>query len=173
MSYKEFTDKVLKRGSHPYKIKGCLGSRDAWNWVRKNRWEATEGKRFTSSVYSSLISLVNKLLAEKVLDGHVVTFPYSMGSLYIRNNPIFIKLDGSNNYGIDWKKTLEWWHEDPSAYKNRKLIRRHNKSILRIFFHKGGFKNQKYYSFRVNRSLKQALGKLQENTKVKSLGNLT
>lgn len=173
MSYKEFTDRILKRGSHPYKIGKCLGSRDAWKWVRRNKWEATKGIHYSSSIYSSLISLVNKLLIEEVLEGHIVTFPYSMGSLYIRSNPISIKPDGSNNYGVDWKKTLEWWHEDPSAFKDKKLIKRCNKAILRIFFHKGGFKNQKYYSFRVNRSLKQALGRLQETSRIKALGNLT
>ena len=85
--YQEFVGKLQKRGSKPHKISHCLGSRDAFHWVRKNHWEATGGKPIDKQLYSQIISEIHKVLVEAFLEGHEIEFPYQMGSLVLTRTP--------------------------------------------------------------------------------------
>ena len=163
MNYQEFLTSLQKQGSKPHKLSHSLGARDAWKWVRRNKWEATQHTPVNSSLYGAVISRVNQLLVEKLLEGHIIEFPYQMGILEFTASLAKLEYkDGEikDNYRIDWKKTLEYWYEDAEAFKNRKLIKRVQHYICKIHYSKlkARYKNQKYYDLRLNRSLVRAMG---------------
>ncbi len=167
--YQEFVDKLLKRGSKPYKFSHCLGSRDAFNWVRKNHWEATGGQMVDKLLYSQIISEVHRILVEQLLEGHEIVFPYQMGSLLLNRTPARVYYeDGElkNNYKTDWKKTLEYrFNEDPEGHLRVKRVQPYIYSV-RYYKRKARYHNQHFYLFRANRSLSRTLGAAVERGKV-------
>lgn len=174
MSYHEFLNTLQKRGSKPHKLTHCLGVRDAWKWVRKNKWKALKGNKCSSADYGTVINEVNKILIERLLEGHSIVLPHQMGTLKLTavNTKISYK-DGKlqNNYRTDWKKTLEYWYEDNEAYKEKKRIKRIQKLLYSIKYIKNSarYKNQMFYQFRVNRGLVRTLGNKIENEKLNAL----
>ena len=167
--YQEFVGKLQKRGSKPHKISHCLGSRDAFHWVRKNHWEATGGKPVDKQLYSQIISEIHKVLAEALIEGHEIELPYQMGSLTLVRTPskVFYE-DGElkTNYRTDWKKTLEYrFNEDQGSHIRVKRIQPYIYSV-RYYKRKAKYHNQYFYLFRVNRSLARTLGAAVERGKV-------
>lgn len=167
--YQEFVGKLQKRGSKPHKISHCLGARDAFHWVRKNHWKATEGKPVDKLLYSQIVSEVHEVLVDSLLEGHEIEFPYQMGSLVVNRVPAKVYYEDGElktNYRIDWKKTLDYrFNEDPEGHK---LIKRIQPFVYAIRYYKkrARFHNRKFYQFRVNRSLVRKLGAAVERGKV-------
>lgn len=172
--YQEFIGKLQKRGSKPHKISHCLGSRDAFHWVRKNKWEATEGKPVDKLLYSQIISEIHKVLVESLVEGHEIEFPYQMGSLVLVRTPskvFYEEGELKTNYRTDWKKTLDYrFNEDPEGHK---LIKRIQPYIYTVKYYKRGarYHNRKFYYFRANRSLLRKVGAAVERGKV-SVGTI-
>lgn len=171
MTYQEFSTNLQKCGSKPHKISRCFGARDAWKWVRKNKWQALKGQKCSSSVYGAVVDEVNKVLVDQLFAGHAVVFPHQMGSIELTARQAKVSDVGGkvkSNYRVDWKKTLEYWYEDPAAMKERHRIKKIQKYIYSIVYskHQARYKNQRYYMFRVNRSLVKTLGKAIENQKL-------
>lgn len=169
--YQEFLNKLQKRGSKPYKLGHCFGARDAFRWIRKNKWKALDGKPCDKLLYSKIISSVNQELVESLLDGHQVELPHQMGTLLLSRMPSWVKIvDGEvkTNYWTDWKKTLEYMYEDKEAREKHSRIRRINSYIYRIRYSKSSahFQNRYFYKFRPNRSLKKALQTTVEKQKM-------
>ena len=169
--FEEFLGKLQKRGSKPHRIQHCLGSRDAFMWVRKNKWEAMDGRICDKLLYSQIIHEVNKELSELLLEGHEIEFPYQMGSLVLNCVPAKVAYkDGKlvNNYKIDWKRTLEYLYTDREALDKHERV----KSIRPFIYHvryykrKARFPNMRFYSFRTNRSLLRRLWKASEKGKI-------
>ena len=163
MDYQEFLNKLQKRGSKPHRLKHCLGSRDAFHWVRKNKWKALGGAPCDKLLYSKIISEVNKQLLEMLLEGHEIEFPYQMGSLLVNRTPAKVRIvDGviETNYKINWKKTLQFLYEDKEALEEHKRIKNVNPYIysIRYYKRKAVFLNKRFYYFRINRSLRKKLG---------------
>lgn len=156
--YREFVNKLLKRGSNAYLITDCKGSRDAWKWVRKNKWKAT-GKPIDQNLYSKVITAVNKDLAGQLLEGHIIEFPHHMGNLRIEKNSVkpYYK-DGKliTPYPVDWAKTARLWYEDKEAKENHLTVKRVNTDYHYVKYNtkEAVFANKNFYSFRPNRSLK-------------------
>lgn len=174
MSYQEFLREIQKKGSKAHKISHCYGARDAWKWVRKNNWKSLGNNKCESSLYGAVISRVNQLLAEKVLEGHTLELPHQMGTFVLAAAPSAVSFEEGkmkDNYRVDWQKTLAYWYEDEEAKKSKSLIKRVQKYIyfIRYSKHKARYRNQKYYDFRINRSLVRALGKKADNEKLKVL----
>jgi hypothetical protein len=169
MQYQEFLGKLQKRGSKPHKISHCLGARDAFSWVRANRWEATGGKHVDKLLYSQIISEVHKILVDSLIEGHEIEFPYQMGSLVLTSVPAKVFYDNGElktNYRTDWKKTLDYrFNEDPEGHK---LIKRIQPLIYAIKYYKkrAKYHNRKFYHFRPNRSLVRILGAAVERGKL-------
>ena len=162
--YQEFLNKLQKRGSKPYKLPHCLGTRDAWKWVRKNKWKALNGKTIDKLVYSKIINEVNKILAEQLVEGHIIEFPYHMGFLSLASLPARVTFEGDEivtNYRTDWEKTLPLWFKDEEARNSHKTIRRVQKRIYFIRYSKRKtiYVNKKFYLFRANRSLVRLVGR--------------
>lgn len=174
MSYQEFLNKIQRCGSKPHNISHCYGARDAWKWVRKNKWESLKGYKCSSSLYGAVIDEVNKMLSEKLLEGHSVDLPHQMGTLRLiakEGKTGFLEGKIRNNYRVDWKKTLECWYEDDDARKQKIKIKRVQKYIYSLEYLKqhARYRNQKFYQFRVNRSLVRALGDKIENERLNAL----
>lgn len=172
--YQDFLNILQKRGSKKHSIGHCLGSRDAWKWVRKNRWTALNGNTCSSTLYAAIINDINEMLVERLLEGHPVDFPYQMGTLQLISfDPVIRNKNGkiTNNYIVDWKKTLKCWYEDGEMREKKVLVKRIQKKIVRIQYskEKAKFKFRKYYNFRLNRSLVKLLGKRVANTKMNTL----
>ena len=167
--YQEFVGKLQKRGSKPHKISHCLGARDAFNWVRRNHWEALKGKPIDKLLYSQIISEVHKVLVDMLLEGHEVEFPHQMGSLVLSCTPAKVFYDDGElktNYRVDWKKTLDYrFNEDRDCHK---LIRRVTPFIysIRYYNKKANYHNKRFYLFRPNRSLVRILGAAVERGKI-------
>lgn len=171
MDYQGFLNRLQKKGSKPHTISHCLGSRDAWKWVRRNKWKALNGLNIDKSVYSRIVNSVNQKLVEMLLEGHRISFPYNMGSLYLCGVPSKVSIkEGkiANNYRTDWKKTLELWYQDKEAMEKHITVKRVQKDIYSIRYSKRGvnYKNKWYYKFRANRSLVRALGAALEERKI-------
>ena len=161
MDIDDFKKEVTRVGSHKHIIPHCVGTREAWKYIRRNKWEGI-GEPVESSLYSEIINLMNKELVEDMLGGHTVVFPYGIGSMKIVNEPVRIKPDGKNNCLVDWKGTLEWWYSDPSAHSARKVLKRLSKSVVRASFCKGNFTNRRFWLFRFNRDLKRFITKMSD-----------
>ena len=166
--YQEFLSKLQKKGSKPYKLNHCLGSRDAFNWVRKNKWQALGGRKCDKLLYSQIVSEVNKILAEMLLEGHEIEFPHQMGSLVLAKKParVFYK-DGEleTNYWTDWQQTVKLMYEDSEAYNEHMKIKRVQPYIYRIryYIRKAKYRNRRFYKFHPNRSLVRTMGKTIES----------
>jgi hypothetical protein len=159
--YQEFLGKLQKRGSKPHKVNHCLGSRDAFMWVRRHKWEATGGKPIDKLLYSQIISEVHRELVEMLLEGHDVEFPYRMGNLILTRTPAKVFYEGGElktNYRTDWKKTLDYrYNEDRNGHQR---IKRVQPFIYRIKYYKrkANYHNRRFYLFRANRSLVRRVG---------------
>lgn len=174
MKYQEFLNDLQKKGSKPHSISHCLGARDAWKKIRKDKWGYLKGNKCSSSLYGAVIDEVNKILSEMLLEGHKIELPHQMGSIELiaAQSKLDYK-DGKlkSNYRIDWKKTLEYWYEDNEARRDRRCIKRVQKYIYSILYskHNARYRNQKFYQFRANRSLVRTLGNKIENEKLNAL----
>lgn len=162
--YEDFLNTLQKRGSKPHHISHCFGSRDAWKWLRKNKWKELGGKPCDQSLYSNIVSYINQILAEKLLEGHEIVFPYRMGSLRLLSTDAKITIENGvvkTNCFTDWKKTLQYWYEDEGARKAHKTIKWVQKRLVFIKYDRKNatHRNRRFYSFRPNRSLVKALGK--------------
>jgi hypothetical protein len=169
--YQEFLNRLQKRGSKPHRISHCLGARDAFHWVRKNKWKALDGSTCSKLLYGKIIHEVHRELVDMLLEGHEIEFPYQMGSLVLNCIPAKVyDIDGQifTNYKRDWKKTLEYLYTDKEALEGHKRIRRIAPYVynVRYYKRKAKFRNRRLYSFRVNRSLVRLVGKAVEKGKV-------
>jgi hypothetical protein len=173
MTYQEFLNKLQKRGSKPHVITHCLGARDAWKWLRRNKWQRTKGRQVSQPLYSSIIDTVNQILVEQLIEGHEIELPMRMGSFYIASMPAKVAIEEGQmktNYRTDWLKTLKLWYEDEEARNTHKSIKRIQKDIYFILYskHKATFTNRMFYVFRANRSLVKKVGKAIEDGSIRA-----
>ena len=171
MTYQGFLNRLQKRGSKPHTISHCLGVRDAWKWVRRNRWKRLEGNTCSQALYSCIINMVNQLLMEQLIEGHRIDIPQGMGSLYLASIPARIALDGGElktNYRTDWPRTLKLWYEDDEARESHRTVKRIQKDIVFIRYDKrtAKYTNRRFYLFRANRSLVRKVGRALEERKI-------
>jgi hypothetical protein len=169
--YQEFVGKLQKRGSKPYKISHCLGTRDAWKWVRKNKWKMLGGKPCDQSLYSNVINTVNKKAIDLILEGHEIEVPCRVGSFYLTHVPAKVAVeDGKvkSNYRTDWLKTLQLWYEDIEARNTHRKVKRVQDVITFLYYDrtKANYTNMGFYIFRPNRSIVRIIGRTLENRKL-------
>lgn len=171
MEYQEFLNQLQKRGSKPHKLGHCLGTRDAWKWVRHNKWKKTGGEAVDQLLYSKVINEVNQILVEQMIEGHIFDMPFQMGSFLIASKPARVEMvDGEllTNYRTDWQKTLQYFYEDIEGRNKHKTIKRIQPDIYYIKYSKRGanYHNRVFYRFRANRSFVKKLGAAVERGQV-------
>lgn len=162
-----FRRQVLKvENQRKYKITNSVGTRDAYKWIRRNKWFDI-GQSISEHDFYTIIRSINNYLAECLSRGEDVVLPKRLGRLEIRKFDAKIEIqDGKvkTNLPIDWDKTLKLWSDDEKAYKERTLIKMEEKEIYKIFYNKqlANYNNKSFYSFKINRVLKK---KLSDNIK--------
>ena len=161
--FQQFLNKLQKRGSKPYKLSHCFGARDAWKWVRKNKWKLLGGVPCDKCLYGKIIDTVHQCMVEMLLEGRIVEFPHQMGSILLASLPAKVYHDGTDwqtTYRTDWKKTLDLWYRDEEARNTHKPIKRIARNIVFIRYQKcnANYHNKRFYSYRANRSLVRKLG---------------
>lgn len=173
-SFEKFRTSILHhRAPKPFKIRHSHGVYDIYKAIRKAGWYNI-GRPLKEHEFYTIIGRINKLLAQEIGQGHVVTFPAKMGQLEIRKIPAgaFMK-DGKLHihYPVDWDSTLKLWFKDEEARKNKTLVRIETPYLYKIKYYKrkANYKNKFYYDFEVNKKIKKAL---KENIKAGKIDTL-
>lgn len=122
----------------------------------------------TDSQFYAIIKEVNTLLAEQLCKGLIVKLPYGLGQLETFKINTTVKFENNKlvtNKPVDWKKTLDLWLSDEECYRNKTLIRREIKALIKLHWNRIGCKckNIKYFSFKPSRELCRKLGALFQN----------
>lgn len=138
-------------------ITQCLGVRDAWKWIRHNKWKEL-GFSCSSSFFCSVVNEVNKELAQALLDNHIVELPFQMGCIQMVTRESIVKYkDGKviSNHPVAWRQTLDYWNSDNKARREKKVLRKLVASRRYVIYSKkrASFRNKAIYSFRPNRGL--------------------
>lgn len=162
MDYKEFRKKLIKaEGTHKFKITHSHTTKEAWRWVKKNKWLNIK-QPITEREFGYIIKSINLYFQEQLLEGKDVKFPYRMGRLEIRKyNPYVTFKNGKlkTSLPIDWKKTIELWYEDKEAYNKKTIVRQEAKEGFIIYYNKilAMFNNKSFYQFIPTRAFKKKL----------------
>ena len=144
-----------------HKLKKSFGMKQAWRWIKKHKWLSIQ-KPISERMFGTIIRKVNTALGDKIISGGNVSLPQGMGKIYLQKTKAFIDFKNNKlrtNLPIDWDRTIKYWEEDATAFKNKNLLRVENKYIYKIRYNKGKvrYKNVVYYSFFPNRNLKNKL----------------
>lgn len=170
-SFDEFAARTLKiRSSRKARIRNTFNSYDIYKVMRKNHWYNI-GKPVTEYDYYRIIRGINSLLAKEIAIGHEVVLPFHMGTLGLISSERGVALcDGKLKitYPIDWRKTLELWHEDEEERKKKTLVRMENERVYRVSYYRGNadYNNKNFYQFFPSRSVKAAIKNNIENRQI-------
>jgi len=105
------------------------------------------------------------------VDGEIIKLPCRMGEILVGRYTGGPRIDKDGNlkigYAVDWNRTLELWHEDEEAERDKILLRHEIKEKAKVYLSKRSarFENQTYYKFKLVRILNnQIKNKLKEGT---------
>lgn len=169
--YSEFRAKTIKlHGDKHFKVTNSYGTKQAWRWLKKNKW-LDLGQLVTEREFGLIVKSVNKFLVEQLLSGHDIIFPCRMGKVELRKYRTRIKYKDDKivtNLPIDWKRTLQLWHDDAEAHSNKTIIRQEAKEIFRIIYNKqsANYNNKSFYQFNVTRDVRKALSEKIKDSKI-------
>lgn len=160
--FKEFTNKLLKRGSNKHRNTNSYGIREAHLFYTANR---PQKDKFilSKATYSKIISRVNSLLVDMLLQGHDIILPHRMGKIEIRRVEDKVTLvDGKivTNRSVDWVTTHKYWYDNPTARESKQLIYFMDTTPkLSLRYSKGSayYTNKNFFGIRWNRALRKRL----------------
>lgn len=174
MDYNEFANKIRKtRGPKKMKVTSSWGVYDAYKHIRKQGWYDIE-RPLKEHEFYSIIRGVNNLLAEEIVKGNTVAFPYRMGKLELRKHKVGVSIEKGklkNTYPIDWDKTVKLWYDDEEERKKKTLVRIENTTSYYVKYdkRKSTYENKNFYQFVLNQSVKRALSKNISKGKIDTL----
>lgn len=147
--------------SRKHSVNNSYGVYDAYKWIRKNKW-LNIGRALTEHEFYKIIRSLNVLLAENLVNGEDIKFPYRMGRLELRKYDTYIKICNNklkSNLPINWNETIKLWYEDEEAYKNKTLVKKEEKEIFKVYYnrHLAHYNNKAFFEFNVNRKIKEEL----------------
>lgn len=113
----------------------------------------------TKEQYRKITRQINMLLVESLLEEGEIIFPHALGRLEIRKFQPKVRIkEGKiiNSMPIDWNQTLNLWYEDEESRKEKRLVRKQENWIYKIFYNrnKADYTNKSFYRFHTNRQLK-------------------
>ena len=164
MSFAEYRKEVLKvYDKDVFEVRNSYGIKDAYRWCIKNK---LIGKHVKESDFRVIINTINEKICDKVVEGHKVTLPAFMGSIFLlkrENDNIFNNKDKCT-MPVDWLSTMELWYDDEDAREKKMIVRYEPKEVFKVMYTKGKYKNVTYFRFYPMRAMKLKLKKaIQEN----------
>lgn len=163
MTFVEFTNTLLKRHEKKdYLINGCHGVKEAFRWIRKNKW-FNIGK-IDECLFYEVLRRINNELVEMIISGDEVELPHKMGKLYVEKRNVFVGMKNGKpetSRRINWNDTIRNWFDDKECMDNKVILRYDGNEnyVLRYDKRKAMYKNKAFYRFRTNRSLSKKIHK--------------
>lgn len=171
IEYNKFRANIIKlREKKHFKVTHSNGTKQAWRWLKKNKW-LNLGQPITEREFGLIVKSINKFLAEQLLSGHDIILPCRMGRIEIRKYKARIKCENGKiitNLPINWKRTLQLWHDDDEAYNNKIIVRQEAKEIFRIIYNRqsANYNNKSFYQFSATRDVRKTLSKKIKDNKI-------
>lgn len=169
MDRESYRKQLLRCGSHKRAVTNSNGSKEAWRWLRKNKWlglpPITEGK------FGAVINAINSLYQKRLLQGKDIILPHYMGRIELRKRQSSVSLVGGElitTMPIDWKKTIDLWYEDKESRDRKYLVKRNPGDVFQVYYNKrkAKFNNKEFYKFIPTRSLRLKLKELINNGRI-------
>lgn len=163
-NFEEFRKEVLKvKGNRIHKFTNSFHSGDAYVYIRKNKW-LNIGRRVSVKEFHKVLNAVHNYYVKKLLEGNSITLPLRMGTIEIKKFKPKVQFEEGKlvtNLPVDWQATLKYWHDDPKAKEDKKLIRINTDEVFKIFYNKSNsnYYNRSFYDITFNRTLKLKLKK--------------
>ena len=161
-SREEFRKRLLKVGiPHEFEVRNSRGIRDAWKWLRKNKWSLI-GQPVSENDFREIVKTINQFLQDQLLDGKDVKLPCGMGIIEVRKKKNKLVSTGSKilaGYPIDWKRTIDLWYEDAESRDKKTLVRRESSERFLILYNKrkSYYFHSSFYKFIPSRPLRHKL----------------
>jgi hypothetical protein len=162
--------KISKRGKN--KINADFGIREYYqDYIKK--FEDSSVHNIDKHKYKTIIEMMGELLFKELLTSNEVRLPKRLGIISFKKYKQNIKVRNGimgGNLPPDWKKTLEYWKENPNA--ERKVLRTLNEHFdgyrVKLVYNKktANFKNKTAYRIKLVRDLHRQLAKEIKNGKV-------
>lgn len=155
---REFRNRILKRnGPKVFKISNSFGTYDIYKKIRKNKWYDI-GRPLKEKEYYDIIRLINTYLAQELMNGNDIKFPFKLGTVEFRMKKVIVKYNNDklvNTNPINWDKTLELWFNDPEAHKEKILVREDRKEnyFFRYNTLNADYINKCFFDFYINRDI--------------------
>lgn len=139
-----------------HKITASLGMREAFRYYTK------KSKALSENEFRKVIRYINSILQESLASGEDINLPCKMGRLELRKFKTSVSFkDGKmiTNLPIDWDETLNLWYEDKESFKEKRKVRMEVPEVFRVYYKKStaNYNNKSFFTFKVNRDLKQKL----------------
>ena len=120
--------------------------------TRRKRMQKSGKWTIRPALFRKIITSINSLLLETILQGEDVELPVDFGILYARQKKIFTKLDEEGNIktnrAVNWNETVKLWFADKEAREAKQRVFHDNctsKVYMRIQF--GDFPNKRFLTF--------------------------
>lgn len=139
-----------------HKITASLGMREAFRYYTK------KSKVLDEKDFRRVIRYINSILQESLALGEDINLPCRMGKLELRKFKTSVSFRDNKmitNLPIDWDETLNLWYEDVESFKNKRKVRMEVPEVFRVYYKKStaNYNNKSFFTFKVNRDLKQKL----------------
>ena len=139
MTQNDFKNTIKKvQGKREHKVTDSIGVYDIYKIIRKNKW-FNIGRPLKEHEFYSIIRSINNYLADNLVNGDDIVFPYGMGRLELRKINITPKIINGKliiSKPIDWDRTLKLWYEDNESFKQKTLVRVENNDLFKITYNK-------------------------------------
>lgn len=160
-SFQEFKNSICHQKKNAYKVTNSIGVYDMYKKIRKNQWYNI-GRPVTEKEFYAIIRGVNKLLAEKMLNGETIHFPERMGKLELRKIKTGAKLVDDKlkiTYPPDWKETWKLWYSDEEAFKDRIVLRKNDpyNFYVKYMVFDANYENKNFYRFTIHQKLRRTI----------------
>lgn len=154
---KDFKTSIKKANAKKeHKVTASLGMREAFRYYTK------KSKALDEKDFRRVIRYINSLLQESLASGEDINLPCRMGRLELRKFKTSVSFRNGKmvtNLPIDWNETLNLWYEDKESFKTKKKVRMEVPEVFRVYYKKStaNYNNKSFFTFKVNRDLKQKL----------------
>ena len=166
MTLKEFGAQTGRKakGKHnaDYSTKDYMGHyrHSVWRYqggltkagTRRRRMQKNGKWTITPVMFRKILTSINSLLLEALLQGQDIELPDKFGILYARQKEIYTKIDENGklktNRAVNWDETKKLWFEDKEARETKQRVYYDNceaKMYLKIQF--GDFTNKRFLTF--------------------------